>query len=275
MESQLSVQASAAKRKIKRIARRLFCGVSRVVHGKRGLTRGVRILTYHRVEDDPSDPFAVAPEDFRREMEIISKSRAACALGDALDGLRVDRDLPPRIVTTFDDGTSDFLRAALPVLRKLGLPATLFVSPGRIGESGYLTWAELREITEQGVDVGSHGLDHQSLARLPIARARGQIIDSKRILEDRLGKPITAIAYPYGTRSDFNNAVKEEIRTAGYLCACTSINGINLPVPDFMELRRTKIEQDDMELFEGIVQGGIDGWAIIDRNLSMLQNRYE
>ena len=267
---------SLSKRFVKCWARRL------VAVGERSLQvllpgrvrDGLRILTYHRIADDSQDPFAVRPEGFRQQMEMLSASGSVVSLEAAIDGIGASPGCPHRVVLTFDDGTSDFLTVGHPILHRLGLPAALFVSPLKVGTRGFLDWADLRGLSKAGILIGSHGLDHQSLGRLGRAEVQHQVSRSRRMIEDRIGVQVTSLAYPFGTVRDFNPWVKEEIRRAGYRSACTSINGINGCGTDMLELRRTKIEQRDEPIFEWMLRGCLDGWSLIDRHFSFLQNRY-
>jgi peptidoglycan/xylan/chitin deacetylase (PgdA/CDA1 family) len=234
---------------------------------------GVRILTYHRIAPDPADPFAVSPGDFRDQMDLLAEGGGVLPLDSALPagGGPADRG---RIVLTFDDGTVDFVEEALPVLAERALPAMLYVIPSRVGTPGYVSWSDLERLPGAGVRVGSHSLDHVSLGRLPRDEVRRQVAVSRSILEQRLGVTVDSLAYPFGTLRDFGHLVKEEARRAGYRTACTSINGVNGPTVDPLELRRTKIEQGDGPIFRWILAGCLDGWALIDRYLSFAQNRY-
>lgn len=195
-------------------------------------------------------------------------------LHEAMSDLGKPEGSGSRIAITFDDGTVDFLTNAASVLSRFRLPATLFVNPTRVGTPGFLGWNELRELVAAGVSVESHGLDHRSLARLETEELRRQLSDSRWIIEDRLGRGVTFLAYPYGTFRDFNSLVKEKAKEAGYRSAFTSVNGVNLPGGDPFELRRTKIEQGDGPIFDWILRGGIDGWCLVDKHLVSLQNRY-
>ena len=272
----MSVRSPAAKRLLKRWARTalargsLLAGIGR--NGR--LTPGLRILTYHRIAEDPRDPFAVAPGDFAAQMEAVAATGVAEPLEKSLEQMRQGKDRQPRIALTFDDGTADFLTDALPVLTRLGLPATLYVSPARVGDPGFLDWDALQTVSATGVQIGSHGLDHRSLGRIPPEEVWIQVWESRRRLQDRLRVPVASLAYPYGTVRDFNEGVKGSARKAGYASACTSVNGVNRNSTDPLELRRTKIEQADDAIFRRILAGGLDGWAFVDRNLSLLQNRY-
>jgi peptidoglycan/xylan/chitin deacetylase (PgdA/CDA1 family) len=238
------------------------------------LTPGVRILTYHRIIEDPQDPFSVAPRDFSEQMEALGAAGVVVPLDKALEQVDGRDDGRPSIVLTFDDGTLDFMTSVLPVLIHLRLPATLYVSPGRVGAQGFLGWDDLRTISAAEVRVDSHGLDHESLGALQPEAVWQQVSRSRGILEDRLGRAVSTLAYPYGTVRDFSDMVKTQVRRAGYRAACTSVNGVNRSGIDLFELRRTKIEQGDARIFRRILSGGLDGWAIIDRYLAVLQNRY-
>jgi peptidoglycan/xylan/chitin deacetylase (PgdA/CDA1 family) len=266
-------RAPGFKRWLKRVARRGFARGSRLA-GRRGSgpPPGFRILTYHRIAADPGDSFAVAPDDFRVQMETL---RATGALVDLERGVAgIASDTGPRIALSFDDGTEDFVAAALPLLVRLGIPATLFVNPARVGTPGFLGWDALRVLPDSGITVGSHSLEHRSLGRMPREEVRRQVDSSRRILEERLGREVVSLAYPFGTVRDFGPVVVEEARRAGYRFACTSVNGMNRPGVDPFQLRRTKIEQGDGPIYRGILAGWMDGWEFVDRHLWFLQSRY-
>lgn len=236
---------------------------------------GVRILTYHRIAEDQGDPFAVPSRDFAEQMAVLADSGVVTSLDKAMSALEgSSASEGPCIVLTFDDGTRDFISVAAPLLRRLNLPGTLYVCPSQVGSSGFLSWQDLEQLCHSGFEVGSHGLDHRTLGKVQPEELRHQVVESRRILEERLGCAVTSLAYPYGTLRDFNDLVKTEVRKAGYRSACTSINGINRRGCDSWALHRTKIEQGDNSIFRWILRGGLDGWSFIDRHLSVFQGRY-
>ena len=271
----MSARTPATKRLLKRWSRRIFAGCGRLVDlGRRSENAGgVRILTYHRIASDSGDPFAVAPEEFRVQMELLAESRAVTSLDEAVGAQGPPKDVEG-VVLTFDDGTVDFVEAALPVLSHLRLPAMLYVNPSRVGTPGFVSWRDLGLLPASGIRVGSHSLDHVSLGSLPREEVRRQLKVSRSILEQRLGTLVDSLAYPFGTLRDFGSVVKEETRSAGYRTACTAINGLNRNAMDPLELRRTKIEQGDGPIFSWVLAGCLDGWVLVDRYLSALQNRY-
>jgi peptidoglycan/xylan/chitin deacetylase (PgdA/CDA1 family) len=272
----MNARVSTGKRLAKHWARRAVVVAARSL-GSGGSPRfspGLRILTYHRITTDPGDPFAVSPTDFRRQAEQLAASGNAVALEAALEQMARAAGETPRIALTFDDGAADFYSEALPVLMRHRLPATVYVNPSRVGTPGFLSWSQLQQIVVAGIRVGSHSLEHLSLGALKMDEVRRQVQTSRQILQDRLGIEVSSLAYPYGTRRDFSPGVKQEVRRAGYRNACTAINGVNRDGADFLELRRTKIEQGDQPIFSWILGGCLDHWAFIDRHLSFIQRRY-
>jgi peptidoglycan/xylan/chitin deacetylase (PgdA/CDA1 family) len=83
----------------------------------------------------------------------------------------------------------------------------------------HLSWEHLRELSRAGFEIGSHTMSHRDLTRMDTARLRGELRDSKRILEDRLGVEITAVAFPFGRHSP---RVIGEAVDAGYECGFAS-----------------------------------------------------
>jgi len=95
-----------------------------------------------------------------------------------------------------------------------------------------LSWDEVREMADGGIEIGSHTLDHPVLSRLPIEEAGRQIVGSRLMAEDRLKRPVRFFAYPNGKRADVTPAVKELVRKAGYDGAVSTIQGRPSPASD-------------------------------------------
>jgi peptidoglycan/xylan/chitin deacetylase (PgdA/CDA1 family) len=98
------------------------------------------ILVYHRVAELPSDPemLAVAPENFRRHMQFLHQKFRILRFEEEWSDLK-----EPAVVITFDDGYADNCLEALPILEETGVPATFFVSTGRIGTDKEFWWHRL------------------------------------------------------------------------------------------------------------------------------------
>lgn len=203
------------------------------------------VLMYHKIAPAPwatNLPFLyVSPGHFGRQMDGLA---AAGLAGLTLDEAAAGR---PGFCVTFDDGFCNVFERALPLLQSRGLRAIQFIVAGLIG--GEDAWdrsidepvqrlmdeTQIREWLAAGHEIGAHTMTHPHLSTLPLERARAEIVDSKRLLEDRFGREVRHFCYPYG---DYNEAVRELVGAAGYASACTVAPGINRPGGDALQLHR-------------------------------------
>jgi peptidoglycan/xylan/chitin deacetylase (PgdA/CDA1 family) len=173
--------------------------------------------------------------------------------------------LPERpVVLTFDDGLADFYSGALPGLVRHGFGATLYIVTGYVGGRStwerrlegrrpMLTWEQVRQIDAGGVECGAHTHTHPELDVVSPARARAEILQSKRVLERELEREITTFAYPYGW---FNAATRALVREAGYSSACACNNALSSTIDDPYALVRVTVTADtDLDAFARIVHG--------------------
>lgn len=148
------------------------------------------------------------------------------------------------IVCTFDDGYENIHKYALSVLKKYNFTATIFVCFDNIGSTNkwnykdtknrkHLTEHQLKELQNNGWEIGSHGLTHNSLLKLTDKELFDEICVSKKKLECVFG-PIESYAYPYG---EFNEYLKEKV-TANYNVAYSLTKGGTLIGVDNHQIRR-------------------------------------
>jgi peptidoglycan/xylan/chitin deacetylase (PgdA/CDA1 family) len=234
---------------------------------------GVRILAYHRVWKGRDD-LAVAPDDFRRQMEtVVHVGARAVSLTEAVERLE-QRTGEPLVCVTFDDGYHDNLDHALPVLRELDVPATIFAPTALIAGHIRLYWYraghdppllsfdEVAEIDRDPLfDIGAHTRTHAALPDLSDEAAWDEIAGSKQDLEERLGHPIQAFAYPAGLHSPRDLRL---VREAGYRAAVTIEPGANRPGQPPEALHRMVIDgHDTIRMFEAKLVGLLDNpWGI-------------
>ena len=110
--------------------------------------------------------------------------------------------------------------------------------PEKLGKELILSWNEIREMAEGGITFGAHGVTHAILTRLPLSRAREEIMESKREIEERLDQPVIAFSYPHGGPDDFNSAVVDLLKRSGFICAVTAIPRMIRPQADPYRLGR-------------------------------------
>lgn len=185
------------------------------------------VLCYHAVSDTWDDPLAVRVDAFEQQLrQLLKRGFRGATTSDLLGGAGNRRLLH----VTFDDGFRS-VDNAVPILERLGVPATIFVctdlaaagQPLRVAElegvtsieeRATLTWDRLRAITEGGlIGVGSHTQSHAHLTRLTHEELARELGGSKERIEAELRRPCDVIAYPYG---EHDARVREAVRAAGY-----------------------------------------------------------
>jgi peptidoglycan/xylan/chitin deacetylase (PgdA/CDA1 family) len=260
----------------------------------------VAILAYHRIDRATNYPWSgtpVAPEVFELEMKYLRQRYRIISLEDLGTTLIESKPLPPSTaVVTVDDGYRDAYLNAYPILKKYGIPATVFLATGYIGtgdlfwcdkvwyiiwktglttldlgERGtyhlnssesrrkasnriiarlktlpsqdrneflreltrlcgvdippalgkeyVLSWEEIREMSRNGVSFGAHSVTHPSLTSLPLEAAANEVLDSKRRIENEIGREVTTFCYPFGEPGDLNEEIEKILINSGFKCA--------------------------------------------------------
>jgi peptidoglycan/xylan/chitin deacetylase (PgdA/CDA1 family) len=227
---------------------------------------GLRILCYHRIADE-RDVLNVAPALFRRQLEYALGSGARpVRLVDALLDGTLDRE-GRSFSVTFDDGYQDTLTDALPVLRDLQVPATVYLPTAITGGSARLTWyrtpppmldwAGVDELRADSlVDVGAHSRTHPALTRLDDAAARAEIMGSREELAQRLGEAPASFCYPAGL---YGERERNLVIEAGYTSAVTVRTGVNSAGCDPFALARTiPYGEESLDTFAARFGGKLD-----------------
>jgi peptidoglycan/xylan/chitin deacetylase (PgdA/CDA1 family) len=203
------------------------------------------VLVFHRVTDAiPEDGLTIGPQRFRALCGMLARSFRVVPLGEIFRLVRSRGAFPPRtLAITFDDSYRDNLEAAR-VLAEHGLPATFFLPTAFVGTDHVfpwdrclkrmpnLTWPDVREMRRLGFEIGSHTVTHVDLGAVSAERATREIVESKAVLEDRLGTKVRWFAYPFGGVKNFRGDWLPLIQEAGYE-GCVSAYG------GFIHRRRT------------------------------------
>jgi peptidoglycan/xylan/chitin deacetylase (PgdA/CDA1 family) len=193
------------------------------------------ILCYHLLVDKVRYPGTeITPAAFEAQMkELKDKGITVIPMQDLLAWKRGEKNIPPRCaVITFDDGYKSQYEVAWPILKKYGYPFTMFiytegVRGGSLGGGGAITWEQLAEMRDNGVDIEAHSATHQDLREghtITLASPGGkktrtkltgpqyeqwmqnEVVGSKQLLEQRLGIKVNCFAVPFG---NYNEHVKE------------------------------------------------------------------
>lgn len=209
----------------------------------------IPVLTYHRVLTEPpaGSRFNIYVTVDELEQQILSLQRRGFQLVTFRDLAAGVRPRKP-VILSFDDGYQDNHRHLLPLLKKHGARAVIYVLGDRtvtrnhwdiaLGEpaAALMSDAQLLECQHSGlVEIGAHGMTHRQLTQLDDAALGHEISGSKAALEALLGGEVVSFAYPYGVYADREAAA---VRSAGYLFGVGTVNGPVRMADDRMRIRR-------------------------------------
>ncbi len=168
-------------------------------------------------------------------------------LPDSLQGRRCAAASLLNRIKSLDANTQEALVKRLEQV--LGMPRV-----GDHPDCRPMSWQQLREMREGGMEIGSHGMGHRMLGKLPIDEMRSEVHDSKATLERELGVRVDAISYPVGSIDAFSDEVLDEVRNAGYRMACSYITGAGrLTAQTRHAMPRLPVEVMDSTWFEAMV----------------------
>ena len=238
------------------------------------------IYCYHRLVDKVRYPGTeITPAVFEAQMkELKDRGITVIGLQDLLAWKRGEKNIPPRCaVITFDDGWKSQYEVAWPIMKKFGYTFTMFiytegVAGASLGGGQAITWEQLADMRDNGIDIEAHSATHQDLReghtimviepggkrtkkKLTGAEyeqwVQNEVVGCKQLLEQRLGIKINCFAVPFGT---YNEHVKEIARNAGYEAMFT-VYGQPITYTSPMDaLGRYAIEANKPKVFEDAVK---------------------
>jgi peptidoglycan/xylan/chitin deacetylase (PgdA/CDA1 family) len=277
-----------------------------------GASRRPVVLTYHRVlsgNDGIGDKTQrdVTEREFRLHVERLLSRRRPVPLYDIVAGEIGDGRV---FAVTFDDGYGDNYRTAAPILRQLGVPATVFVTTDPVSGRGclwwdrlanaltrsiggsfsvfgrkyeikteadawnaqaeligmlkrsrnrdtviddivkksgaedepppglYLAWDDVRELRDDGWEIGAHTRSHRILTSVPLKDAFAEIDDGADEIEVETGTRPRLFAYPNGRPEDFDNEIINHLKKTGFVGACAGDGGPEPKKPDPFAVKR-------------------------------------
>ena len=215
-------------------------------------------LMYHELElpgrslvqSDPGYTRYVVPESgFRQQLNWLKRHnwQGLCVT----DALRFDAQ--PGVAITFDDGCETDLLAAAPLLQECAFRATFYIASGFLGQSGYLSRAQLKELSDAGFEIGCHSRTHAYLTDLSREDLSKEVAQPKSELEQIIGKSVEHFSCPGGR---YNRQVAQAARESGYLTVATSRFSTNSLATDRFSLGRVAIlRTTSMKSFERICRG--------------------
>lgn len=232
--------------------------------------RPVPVLMYHHVNPHRGDTVTVTPEVFERQMRYLHESGYETLKIDSLmnyiaGGMSIRGKA---VVITFDDGWLDNYLFAAAILRQYRMNATIFIVTDRIEKASAntpslpdsipthneskalirqgearrvsLNWTIIEEMAETGlVEFYSHTKSHRKCNLLPEAELVEELKDSKRIIEQRLGRPCPYLCWPYG---EYSTRAAEIARDVGYRALFTTLHGVVTVGSDPFAIKRIVVK---------------------------------
>jgi len=211
-------------------------------------TVAVPILMYHYISVPPPDADAirqdlsVPPETFEAHLRYLAEAGyQSISLYDLIMHLTIGEPLPDRpVIITFDDGYVDNFDNAFPLLQKYGFTATFFVLTGLVdaGNPRYMSWGELRTLSQAGMEIGVHSRDHPDLRGQSLDFLIWQILGPKESIEDHVGVTPRFFSYPSG---QYDEEVVTVLHSAGFWGAVTINQGVSQSSDRLFELERIRV----------------------------------
>ena len=214
------------------------------------------ILMYHYINDEEPkrSKLGVSLATFERQMRFLRENKYnVIPLGELADIIKKKKKIPPKTaVVTFDDGYLDNYTNAFPILKKYGIPATIFIVIDRVGRrlgrDDYMDWQQIKELSDSGlVTIGCHSMTHPNLSEiLSEEELKREICQSKLLLEGVLGKGVDLFSYPFG---GINPKARSFVMACGYRAAVGTNFPLGYPNDDIIALKRLRISESAGNMF--------------------------
>lgn len=217
------------------------------------------ILMYHMISN-PQTPaerkYACPPEQFEKHLQLLLKEGYTPVNIDQVEKYYSENvHLPDKaVLITLDDGFEDNYLNAFPLFKRYNIPALIYLATGVIDKTNQwmtaptfskrkmLSWPQIQEMSNNGIQFGSHTVSHPKLNQLDDDTAYKELCVSKQTIEDNLGKKCVHFAYPYGL---FNKHTRNLVQQAGFKTACSTRSGFNNTDRDPLLLHRIEVYGND------------------------------
>lgn len=241
---------------LKKNLKRLYAQARSLKNQNKIICTDARILLYHSIGGSPGDhrlAIRVSEEKFREEMTLLVDLGYKTVTVSQLLENAVNSNLNKCIAITFDDGYKDNILTAAPIMKRLGIKATFFITSSYIDglvrkqwDDGlpreYLSWEDISALSSMGFEIGSHSVHHINLTSLNDEELREELECSRKIIAKRIKKEIKVISYPYGK---FDLRTISMVKAVGYNGACSSVFGVVRSGTNYYALRRSEIDGYD------------------------------
>lgn len=207
---------------------------------------------YHNILPE-GDPYTITKDEFRVQIALLKENEYnVIAVRDfVLQQKTFEKHAPKNVCLTFDDGYSNNFKYCLPELEKFNFKATFYVTTSLINSEMGFTEDQIRTLSEKGMEIGSHTVNHVFLSNLADDKLYYELEKSKKQLENIVQKPVKSLSLPGGRG---NKRIVAAAQKAGYNTLCTSIYHPNDADTNLFSLGRIPIKRNcTIALFDKIV----------------------
>ena len=201
------------------------------------------ILIYHRFGEDKYPSTNVRIEQFNQHIEKLkSENFNIISLGKVIEAYEKNLTLPEKSITiTIDDAFESVYTHAWPILKKEKIPFTLFISTDTIGHKNYMSWEQIKELANKGVEIGNHSSSHFHFNELSYEEIEKDIQVAKRKISQELGLKKQIFSYPYGEYDlEFVNIIKK----MGFVAALGQQSSVFNETENLFQMPRFPINEE-------------------------------
>jgi len=194
------------------------------------LKKEVVTFVYHRFGNSKYPSTNISLEDFEKHLNYLkSNNFTILTFGKAVEYIN-NPQIPfikNVVCITIDDGYKTFTSNAMPMLEKYGYKATLFINSESVGGGSFMSWEELKEVSDSGIEIGNHSHSHAYFLNTPgserIDFFKEDLEECQEQINRHLGFYPKVFAYPYG---EFDPEMKEVLKDLGFKAAAAQNSGV-------------------------------------------------
>lgn len=221
-----------------------------------------RVLMYHAFEEnayqDYKNLYSLKKKIFENQVNYLIKNNYK------ITKINEIKYQPKEIIFTFDDGYASLDSFIEPFFNKFNLPFTIFVTPKfiKLNDKRFIDKKKLYKMSlNKNIEIGAHGYNHVSLSNINLDETKSEILNSKKYIEDIIGRQVKYFSYPYG---DFNDNCEKIMNELDFSCAFTSnIGSLNRYSKKFLLNRTDILSYDDLTSFVQKINGCWDWMKVL------------
>ena len=203
--------------------------------------KGIISIMYHRFEENKYPSTNIKLIDFKKHLDLVYEKDIYFINPSNIEKELNINQSKKKVLLTIDDGYSSFYNKAWPILKEKKIPFILFISTREVGKNGYMSWDEIREIHNSKIGIiGNHSHSHDYLIDFEKKKVKDDLLTSKKIFEEELGKNPIFFSYPFG---EYSKYLKELVKQQGFKYAFGQHSGVIDNTKSYYELPRFPINE--------------------------------